>query len=160
PKFDSHVYLLSTSAATWAHVADTCAHVADTWHATWRTRSRPDPDPAQARSLTGPPTTVDRWSGVGQRWSSGSQRWWRLGEWEDDTSDGTVAAAEKSVRVQGSEKKSILEGDVAQCNWWIKNISAAMKNDQNTLRSRSLIGWSLGLTKMPPAPIRAIYSTQ
>nr|GFC78458.1 hypothetical protein [Tanacetum cinerariifolium] len=69
---------------------------------------------------------------------------WRLGEWEDDTSDGTVAAAEKistrykvstrfrevriAVRgskkgstrfrksVQGSEKKSILEGDVAQCD--------------------------------------------
>nr|GEZ81756.1 hypothetical protein [Tanacetum cinerariifolium] len=49
---------------------------------------------------------------------------------------GTVAAAEGSVRgsVQGSEKsvrgqknqykdqkKSILEADVAQCDWWIKN---------------------------------------
>nr|GEX39802.1 hypothetical protein [Tanacetum cinerariifolium] len=56
---------------------------------------KPDPDPAQARSLTGPPTIVDWWSGGGQRWSSGSQRWWRLGEWEDDTSDGTVVAAEK-----------------------------------------------------------------
>nr|GFB45729.1 hypothetical protein [Tanacetum cinerariifolium] len=106
---------------------------------------------------------------------------WRLGEWEDDTSDGTVAAAEKistrykvstrfrevkiAVRgsekgstrfrksVQGSEKKSILEGDVAQGDWWIKNISAAMKNDQNTLRSGLLIGWSIELTKMPPTPL-------
>nr|GFB34072.1 hypothetical protein [Tanacetum cinerariifolium] len=58
--------------------------------------------------------------------------------------DGPAAvngAAEKSVRgsgfstrfsseksVQGSEKKSILEADVAQCNWWIKNNTAA--NDE------------------------------
>nr|GFC98381.1 hypothetical protein [Tanacetum cinerariifolium] len=62
-----------------------------------------------------------------------------------------VRGSEKAV--QGSEIQSILEGDVAQCDWWIKNITAAMKNDQNTLRSRSLIGWSPGLTKMPSAPI-------
>nr|GEX51868.1 hypothetical protein [Tanacetum cinerariifolium] len=61
-------------------------------------------------------------------------------------------AVRGTVAVRGSKKKSILEGDVAQCDWWIKNISAAMKNDQNTLRSRSLIGWSIELTKMPPAP--------
>nr|GEW65780.1 hypothetical protein [Tanacetum cinerariifolium] len=30
--------------------------------------------------------------------------------------------------VQGSEKKSILEADVAQCDWWIKNLTAA--NDE------------------------------
>nr|GFC44337.1 hypothetical protein [Tanacetum cinerariifolium] len=46
---------------------------------------------------------------------------------------GTVAAVEGSVRgseksVRGSEKKSILEADVAQCDWWIKNITAA--NDE------------------------------
>nr|GEV50833.1 hypothetical protein [Tanacetum cinerariifolium] len=111
--------------------------------------------------------TVDRWPvalTVVDRW--------RLDELKDDTSDGTVAAEKSSTRlrvqyevqrvqkkaiqgtvaVQGSERKSILEADVAQCDWWIKNITAAMKNDQNTLRSRFLIGWSLGLTKIPPTP--------
>nr|GEY11968.1 hypothetical protein [Tanacetum cinerariifolium] len=51
------------------------------------------------------------------------------------------------------KKKSILEGDVAQCDWWIKNIPVAMENDQNTLRSGPLIGWSNELTKMPPTPL-------
>nr|GFA50178.1 hypothetical protein [Tanacetum cinerariifolium] len=62
---------------------------------------------------------------------------WRLDELEDDTSSwycsssrrvstGSVRGLEKSV--QGSEKKSILEADVAQDDWWIKKITAA--NDE------------------------------
>nr|GFC26125.1 hypothetical protein [Tanacetum cinerariifolium] len=53
--------------------------------------------------------------------------------WKMTRHHGTVAAVEGSVRgseksVQGSGKKSILEADVAQCDWWIKNITAA--NDE------------------------------
>nr|GEW55258.1 reverse transcriptase domain-containing protein [Tanacetum cinerariifolium] len=77
-------------------------------------------------------------------------------------SEGSEKAVQGTVAVQGSERKSILKADVAQCDWWIKNITAAMKNDKNTLRSRPLIGWSLGLTKMPPTPLglyKAIHSS-
>nr|GFB32418.1 hypothetical protein [Tanacetum cinerariifolium] len=47
--------------------------------------------------------------------------------------EGSVQGSKKSVRgseksVQGSEKKSILEADVAQCDWRIKNITTA--NDE------------------------------
>nr|GEZ95620.1 hypothetical protein [Tanacetum cinerariifolium] len=111
---------------------------------TWRTRPRPDPDrprpTAHQPPLTvgpvvvkggpaavngGSPTTtvVDQQRGG---WTNGRMT----------RHHGTVAAAEGSVRgsVQGSEKsvrgqknqykdqkKSILEADVAQCDWWIKN---------------------------------------
>nr|GEZ37521.1 hypothetical protein [Tanacetum cinerariifolium] len=62
---------------------------------------------------------------------------WRLDKWEDDTSSGYCSSSRRvstrfSTRfrkiskrseksVQGLEIQSILEADVAQCDWWIKN---------------------------------------
>nr|GFA64893.1 hypothetical protein [Tanacetum cinerariifolium] len=114
-----------------------------------QTRPEPDLDPIQTRSrpdqvqaLTSPPTIVDRWSCGGQRWSSGSQRWFATGggwtNWNVTRHHGTATRFRKSVR--GSEitrfkvqkfstrfrKKSILEAEVAQDDWWIKNITAVM----------------------------------
>nr|GFB55751.1 hypothetical protein [Tanacetum cinerariifolium] len=63
---------------------------------------------------------------------------WRLDELKDDTSSWYCSSSRRvSTRVQykdqrvqkkavqGSEKKSFLEADVAQCDWWMKNITAA-----------------------------------
>ncbi|GJX27857.1 hypothetical protein Tco_0235936, partial [Tanacetum coccineum] len=54
----------ATWQATWTHMADTWQTREHTWQATWTL------DPSIDLFVDWRSTTVDRWSGGGQRWSS------------------------------------------------------------------------------------------